>query len=130
MCHGGRTNHFFTDSESCFMGGDMRLYQCVCPIATCTSTGAGHACRLTTSFLTFSGVLLLLWFLVAAAYVYVIGLSNEHQRHHLPERHGTVPGGYYYNKLFGSDDESGVAEVAVPNLNVPSCLKAVHEGKK
>lgn len=95
------------------MGDDMRLYQCFCPIATCTQTAVGPACRLTTSFLTFCGLLLLFWFLVAAAYVYITGLMSEHQRHHLPESYSALPGGYYYEKLFGDGTDSN-QNTAVP----------------
>ncbi|KEG14074.1 hypothetical protein DQ04_00641180 [Trypanosoma grayi] len=104
MCRAGHSRWLFTDSESCFVGEDTRLYRCVCPIATCSVTPTGHACRLTSSFLVFCGFLLLVWLLAVGAYVYMSGLIWEHQKTVKPERSYPIGGGYYYEKLFGSDN--------------------------
>ncbi|ESL07204.1 hypothetical protein TRSC58_05112 [Trypanosoma rangeli SC58] len=103
MCQVGNKGWIFTDLESCFVGKDLRLYQCTCPISTCHSTPMGNACRFTTSFLVFCGVLFAIWLFALAAYVYVSGLVVEHRKSLLAEKSQFARGSYYYEKLFGGD---------------------------
>ncbi|KAG8347623.1 hypothetical protein TRVL_01543 [Trypanosoma vivax] len=108
MCQTGSQGIFFTDADSCFIGDDMSLYRCMCPIATCTSTPTGNACRFTSGFLVFCGLLLLIWIMAAGAYFYVVGIATDRQRQQFPEKYNALPGGYYREKLFGVPGSSNV----------------------
>ncbi|RNF22461.1 uncharacterized protein Tco025E_03133 [Trypanosoma conorhini] len=103
MCQVGNKSWIFTDSESCFVGKDLRLYQCTCPISTCDVTPMGNECRFTTPFLVFCGLLFAIWLLAVVAYVHVSGLVLEHRKSLLPDKSHFARGGYYYDKLFGSE---------------------------
>ncbi|KAH9598828.1 hypothetical protein LSM04_002250 [Trypanosoma melophagium] len=103
MCRAGRTGWFFTDAEGCFIGQDLRLQQCICPIASCVSTAGGHACRFTSSFLVFCGFLLAIWLIAVGAYAYISGIISEHKNSARPERIFSINRGYYFEKLFGNE---------------------------
>ncbi|ORC93424.1 uncharacterized protein TM35_000013010 [Trypanosoma theileri] len=103
MCRAGRAGWFFTDAEGCFIGRDLHLQQCVCPIATCVSTAGGHACHFTSSFLVFCGFLLIIWLIAVGAYAYMSGIIREHKASLRPEKSHSMNGGYYFEKLFGNE---------------------------
>ncbi|KAG5499415.1 hypothetical protein JKF63_07978 [Porcisia hertigi] len=102
-CQAGQKDWIFTDSPACYVTSNLRLRQCICPLATCTPTTMGYTCQMTTSVMILSGVLVVVWIMAACAYVYVSNYIGDLVLESRAEKVASLSRNYYYHKLFGND---------------------------
>jgi hypothetical protein len=71
MCSVGRSGWLMLDSESCFLGADLAMRSCFCPLTTCTETTTGRfQCMYTSLTVTIAVTLVVLWLSGIACYWY------------------------------------------------------------
>ncbi|KAK7200232.1 hypothetical protein NESM_000074700 [Novymonas esmeraldas] len=113
-CRAGQNNWIFTDSPACYVTPNLRLRQCICPLTTCTPTGTGYTCQLTSSVMILSGLLVVVWIMAACAYVYVSNFIGDLELEARTERVVSLSRNYYYHKLFGTGSPMSPTTVYVP----------------
>eukprot|EP00796_Vickermania_ingenoplastis_P002347 gene2347-1476_t len=107
MCRTGHQDWLFTDAEACFVGPDLRLRQCLCPLTSCSATRGIYNCHLTTSVMALSTFVVLVLLLAACAYFYVSHhLSVLDTEEHLRKtKMPALAHNFFYNRLFGDETE-------------------------
>lgn len=112
MCEAGHPQWLFTDSEACYVGHDMRLRQCICPLTTCSLTDGIYGCHLTSSMMVITFFLFFIWIAAVCAYAYIgqsiASLTNSSTHPKEP----TLTEHYYYHRLFG-DPSPDTADILV-----------------
>ena len=77
MCLSGHSSWLSTDAEACFLGPDLALKQCWCPVTHCVETMSGYTCQLTAMSITIIAVLGMIWVGSIILYLYAAEQVDE-----------------------------------------------------